>query len=1502
MGIALLEIGVQIRKAVIFLIRKCYRLVCNHPFLMVMVFFLILMYKLFPLVFSLLVSSSPVLVCTAVLLGTLLSFGQPNIPEIEKEEKTTHEIVSLKTGISRDSIVVERDENYLLGRYNEKRRDVVGKSIEEASWTANDATEVAEGDSFVDSELQSEGKSREIEFQKQVITAGEHGLHAPRFELNSGMNEVQPGDEEVVDDQCSAIQSLYAENLEFKNDKSAGKCIDFQRADCLNPAPSSPWKQVEDGEEEDDEASDGSNEAESSSPDASMADIIPMLDELHPLLDEDAPQPAHMSDEGSDAASERSLKSSDGGDESDENSDNQEELEIGDDENDDDEEEEETQGAKEDGTKSAITWTEDDQKNLIDLGTSELERNQRLESLIARRRARKNMRMMAEKNLIDLEGADLPFSIAPISTTRHNPFDHPCDVNENMLLPPIPGSAPSVLLPRRNPFDLPYDSSEEKPNLMSDSFHNEFMTFQPKEQFFRRHESFNVGSSFFGTSRQEKQDIKLRPFFVPERIASEGTSYAPFQRQSSELSDSKVSSVPETESIGSAGDLDDKNLIEEDFSPKVELISTIEHDSQHVGHGSQSSDVDSVELDHAEKRDLELHEIEIKLGDEENHHEMEATLSVKGGVANLVGQDTRGTHTTEVVEQRYSIGSSSILLPEVNETIFNEKEGDSKVNLIQEAILSKQPSLEKSDFSMISGLVGDTQHREPIYDSSPPAVKKNLSSSSTSISSDLQVEISKLGSLPVVVKRTISFDEKESEVSSPSIKKDTPGKEEMVADSSQIRALDEIELGCWGVTETGPDFLKFGISGATQQSGSANVLMMPKTVADYTATDSQESSETPVEEDLTHQDGSYQTTGGQVPLLSFDADIHGAAHQDVSKEMEFKSSEGQNSVPTKEEQNSLVIERYSPNNPNTVSFETELEEEHLMDMEAPHLFTQDQVHSSNSDAEYYVGVQPDEKLISTHYPSVSKEKSVLQPEKELPLPDESMDESSDYVEVVHEQVIILAESTEEVSYTNNLNITEVQELNDTVAPEICPSSTPEPTSTPCDDSETKALTALAGIKDDILGGNENDDRIQVLEHFQFPVDATDPPVDVHNIVEDADDVKEIDEGLLLELDAVGDFSLKDLGSNFGEIEKQMVSGGMSFPVQRDHDPNSSGPVEGETIEVDETECIVDRENRTISKIEHSSIGHVDSSMRKYDNKDVQNPLDLKSIKDEPQQNKSEVEAEAFLVKLHTNVEEVDTGMPVVEARSYEDIESIFKAQPLSMETEVELGELEIPHQGKMKEVTDFEMPILEAQSLEDINTAFKQINEKVDEKSVVVESLRTELISGENMAECSESGVLPKGLDWTETKLELPVLQARSMEDTHLAFKKLEEKTVQRHILHGSGGDGPDMSESKDPAETSSDLHVVETKSPKDVNVTFMEISESKLDKQPKSGSEDGLTEVEAKEVASSKIAESNSKESGVQETSSGAAKKSDHEVGTFEDLSSSISDLKVEENVHKST
>ncbi|KAL4336318.1 hypothetical protein GQ457_07G035100 [Hibiscus cannabinus] len=138
----------------------------------------------------------------------------------------------------------------------------------------------------------------------------------------------------------------------------------------------------------------------------------------------------------------------------------------------------------------AVEWTKEDEKNLMDLGT---ERNKRLESLMAKRRARKLFKMAVEKSLKD-KGINPQSQIAPILIVKDNILGASNNANDEGLQ--MPGSAPSVLLPTQNPFDLPYDPFEEKPNLTADSFQQEFMPANQKETLFCRHESFCHGPLF----------------------------------------------------------------------------------------------------------------------------------------------------------------------------------------------------------------------------------------------------------------------------------------------------------------------------------------------------------------------------------------------------------------------------------------------------------------------------------------------------------------------------------------------------------------------------------------------------------------------------------------------------------------------------------------------------------------------------------------------------------------------------------------------------------------------------------------------------------------------------------------------------------------------------------------------------------------------------------------------------------------------------------------------
>ncbi|XP_076959928.1 uncharacterized protein LOC143636146 [Bidens hawaiensis] len=133
-----------------------------------------------------------------------------------------------------------------------------------------------------------------------------------------------------------------------------------------------------------------------SSASASVTDMFPMLGEIHPLMQsDDDVDDDHYDHEG---------------------------VEVKDyDDHDDDDDDE-----------SDITWS-GNHRNMMNLEALEVQRNQRLESLIARQKAIKNMRMMAEKNMVNVIDTH-------ISAARNTQFD-----------------LPNNIIPRRNSIDILYD-------------------------------------------------------------------------------------------------------------------------------------------------------------------------------------------------------------------------------------------------------------------------------------------------------------------------------------------------------------------------------------------------------------------------------------------------------------------------------------------------------------------------------------------------------------------------------------------------------------------------------------------------------------------------------------------------------------------------------------------------------------------------------------------------------------------------------------------------------------------------------------------------------------------------------------------------------------------------------------------------------------------------------------------------------------------------------------
>ncbi|XP_022642964.1 GATA zinc finger domain-containing protein 14-like [Vigna radiata var. radiata] len=178
----------------------------------------------------------------------------------------------------------------------------------------------------------------------------------------------------------------------------------------------------------------------------------------------------------------------------------------------DGDDEEETQ---EDRNK-AIEWTEDDQKNLMYLGISEMERNKRLESLMARRKEKKLFKGKFEKGLNDKK------PIAPLFIKRNNPLNSSKEFDDGLE---SPGSAPSLI--PRSPYSIPFDPSKEKLNLIRDSFPQEFSS--QSNMPLSRHESFSLGHPF---TFETKQDHGAREHYFHNRGRkySDRVTYSRFRR------------------------------------------------------------------------------------------------------------------------------------------------------------------------------------------------------------------------------------------------------------------------------------------------------------------------------------------------------------------------------------------------------------------------------------------------------------------------------------------------------------------------------------------------------------------------------------------------------------------------------------------------------------------------------------------------------------------------------------------------------------------------------------------------------------------------------------------------------------------------------------------------------------------------------------------------------------------------------------------------------------
>ncbi|KAL5226935.1 hypothetical protein ABZP36_015200 [Zizania latifolia] len=673
-------------------IKNGYRCVSEHPILFTLGVLLYLLYRSSPGFFAFLLSSSPVIICTTLLLGILLSYGDTNLPEADEDNKTTPEISAFKPGNSSSDILFETNQIFLETELRENMAGFRERETKHTVFIRGRDNEHAELDDDVpllrrvdqeyerfdhhdipaeltpfpsmvnfhrdvgigkDSNTDQEIKSKDL---FSIKDKGDE--HASFFEgvlcgldekdasfglFSTSKNASGHGEMEKKLNQERVFTDPTANKLrEIPEEKPSEWEAQTSRAACdilvhqrktldelkintskafednlLDSSLGSPWARV--GSEDGSSGFD-SDQAESSSPDASMTDIAPILDEIDPLLCSSSTHPDPIPKDNSDTDSHVSSQDHQTDADSNDEADNNDARENGE------------EKKKDDGKEAAFIWTADDEKNLMDLGYSEMERNRRLELLMARRRSRKNIRFEIDNNLVDSDSNDggrsvdalsrFRVQVPHISVPRRNPFDLPYDSEEAA----IPGSAPSVLHTWKNQFDLPLEQSNDGVSAHDNVNPGESVTASHRDIFFRRHDSFNIGST---DVTQERFYSRFKPYFVPETV--EGST-SNFQRQFSDKSESKLSSVTESDMTSSIANQDDhKELDEKDLHMEHQSSALQRQDSDLVDVGSEcSDDINSVDVEQ-DNSDIDDREIALQHFVFERSQEREAYLaSTKG--------------------------------------------------------------------------------------------------------------------------------------------------------------------------------------------------------------------------------------------------------------------------------------------------------------------------------------------------------------------------------------------------------------------------------------------------------------------------------------------------------------------------------------------------------------------------------------------------------------------------------------------------------------------------------------------------------------------------------------------------------------------------------------------------------------------------------------------------------------------------------------------------------
>ncbi|XP_066334849.1 uncharacterized protein [Miscanthus floridulus] len=464
-------------------VRLAYHSASEYPVALGIGMLLLFLHRLCPSLITFLLSSSPVFLLTALLLGALLSYGEPSAPVIGQDQKKS----SVESRISiTECSVAEEVQNVAVTHMSMSFFESPVVCVEETTSdsmfhdthrdedsivtsVSADTVRCAEASELTKSEVVIVGREErvketcdEVELQQFFQSSTAEGVSVQVDKTSEGVLLDALCDQGNVTS-MSTDTVLCAESSGFGKNGIIAEREEEEHAKeiCEQVAPpqqsestvterchyevnnqyqfgelmSSCWQPVT----RQDPCSDSESDLTESSSDASITDIIPMLDELNPPVNLGTSHPSSTFRDNLNAGSS-------------------------DEDEDESEEEDGNLSSDEDGEEEEKRDDESSWKGFVYPNSLDTEKNGNLESLMARRLAKNVLKLELDRRLMDMQAADavqkmeeasrFRVQVPSISTPRPDPSN---DSEDTVELPQVPDSAPSVLLPWRKPFDIPFD-------------------------------------------------------------------------------------------------------------------------------------------------------------------------------------------------------------------------------------------------------------------------------------------------------------------------------------------------------------------------------------------------------------------------------------------------------------------------------------------------------------------------------------------------------------------------------------------------------------------------------------------------------------------------------------------------------------------------------------------------------------------------------------------------------------------------------------------------------------------------------------------------------------------------------------------------------------------------------------------------------------------------------------------------------------------------------------